>query len=205
MLYISPTFLDSFRRYKNMESGEASDAMRLELLERLRGVMRPPNEAMQRGIDFEDDVCAACDMRYTPKTPDYDMYVREVADFVRGARRQIHVEREIMSGISIHGYIDFLLPGLVVDTKTTLAYEWGKYLHNCQHLAYLYALKPEGITRFEYVVTDFKGVYHEKYDWTPAMDDELRSRIYGWLDYLETDSEMKAAFIAREAVRGIKL
>jgi hypothetical protein len=203
MLYISPTFLDSFRRYMDMDSGEASDAVRQELLDRLRGVRRPPNEAMQRGTDFETDVCAACDMKYTPKGSDYDMYVKEIADFVRGARRQVHVEAEIIPGITIHGYIDFLLPGLIVDTKTTFNYEWGKYLHNTQHLAYLYALKPEGITRFEYVVTDFKGIYHERYDWTSAFEAHLKSRVWLWMDYIDDDAEMKEAFLTHKTKREV--
>jgi hypothetical protein len=140
-------------------------------------------------------------MEYTPKSADYDKYVNEIADFVRGARRQVHVEAEVLPDISIHGYIDFLLPGLIVDTKTTLAYEWGKYLHNAQHLAYLYALKSEGINRFVYVVTDFKGIYHETYDWCDVFENNLRSRIVVWMNYLECDAEMKEAFMTRETKR----
>jgi hypothetical protein len=204
MFYVSPTFLDSFRRYMDMESGEGSDKMREELLDRLRGVKHPPNEAMQRGIEFESNVCAACDGTYMPVNADYDRYVNEIADYVRGARRQVHVEAEILKGISIHGYIDFLLPGLIVDTKTTLAFEWGKYLHNCQHLAYLYALKDEGITRFEYVVTDFKGVYRERYGWTPTFEQELKSRVREWMGYLDSDPEMKEAFMSRETKKEAK-
>jgi hypothetical protein len=201
MLYISPTFLDSFRRYLTLESVEASDAARQELLDRLRGVKHPPNEAMQRGLDFEADVCAACDRKFEPKNTDYDWYVKEIAEYVDGARRQVHVEAEVLPDITIHGYIDFLLPGLIVDTKTTLAYEWGKYLHNTQHLAYLFAL-PD-VRNFEYVVTDFKGVYRERYTWKPEFGNELKARVRQWMNYLECDEEMKEAFMSHKTKREV--
>jgi hypothetical protein len=179
-----------------IEDDTKSKQARQELVNRLRGVRTPPNRAMSRGIAFEDDVCSCCDGKYYPRKEEYDACVRETAVYVQDALRQVHVDVELLDDLHIHGYIDFLLPGAIVDTKTTAKYKFGKYCGNAQHLAYLSWGAPLGITRFAYIIMDFQNmtVTREEYFWAPKMRDNLRSKALTFLDYLKHDAEMDQAF-----------
>jgi hypothetical protein len=186
--------IDSFQYYMSVEDAERSALVRDELLARIRGERRPPNKAMQRGIDFENDVVLAMDGKYKPdKIDKYAECVAEVALVVEGASCQVPVEANI-DGIKIFGFIDFLKRNWVIDTKTTKKYDVGKYLHNNQHLAYLTCLHDSGINNFMYLVTNFSTVFKETYQWKPSFRDDLKSNIARFFDYLETDKEMGTAF-----------
>jgi|GEM_PF-6059965 len=194
---ISPTLLDSFAYYRS-EYG-ATEEKRREILDRLRGVSAPPNEAMQFGANFEQAICDHLEgVRTIPVSASdpYDAAVLEAASIVSGAWRQVHVEYPLTGLITLHGYIDFLTPACVVDTKTTKSYEIGKYLGNMQHRVYLAGLRELGIERFAYVVYDRtqKRIAIEEYFWREAIVDELRGAVNNFLGYLEIDPEMKQAF-----------
>ena len=57
MIELSPTFLDSFAYYQQLAGRDEAEAKRLELLNRLRGIKSEPNEAQQKGLQFERNVC----------------------------------------------------------------------------------------------------------------------------------------------------
>jgi hypothetical protein len=187
MIRLSPTLLDAFWWYQNAED---NDKARQEFLARLRrtGVT---SEAMQRGIDFEDCVAGRRDL---PPDDKYCRCVDEVRETVGDGLQQFHVERVLGDEVLIHGYIDWLSPPMIFDVKTTSRYEPGKYLHNSQHLAYLYCLEPVNIRRFAYVVTDFRAVYREDYAWTDDTEDRLKSRVADLLEYFAVDAEAREAF-----------
>jgi len=203
MPYVSPTLLDSFSYYMRIDNEKKSIQARRELIDRLKGVRTLPNEAMLRGIAFEDNVCAYCDGTYKPVKADYDACVREAAGYVAGARRQVYIDFPLIDDISVNGYIDFLSPGVITDTKTTGEYEFGKYLRNTQHLAYLTWGEPKGYRCFQYVVMDFKrmNVVREEYFWNPVMRDNLCTKALTFTDYLECDAEMKQAFLEHKPYR----
>jgi len=178
----------------SIEDTERSTIARDELLARIRGEKKPPNEAMQRGIDFENNVVLAMNGKYAPgKIDKYAECVLEVAGIVEGSIYQKHVEAEI-DGIIIHGYTDFLRRNWIRDCKTTKKYEIGKYQKSNQHLAYLYCLRELGINNFMYVVTNFRQIFTEIYFWQSSFRDDLKSNIIQFFDYLESDSEMKFAY-----------
>lgn len=205
---ISPTFLDSFAYYQSIENEESYERSRQELLDRLRGVKTPPTEAMLRGIQFEQDVCDVMDGKTISAErklkAEHIGIINSVARMLHGASRQVHVGHWLDSETLIHGYVDFLLPGLIVDTKTTgRAYEWGKYLDNCQHLTYLVSLSPFGYMRFKYIVVTFNqygavDMTQEDYYYRPQMVDTLKSRCAEFFDYLTIDPEMSEAYYARD-------
>jgi len=196
---LSPSLLDSFAYYNACQDEEKSLLLRSEILDSLRGKPRQPNEAMQKGLDFEANVVLACNNKYNNSgNVAYDCCVREIATEVKGSRYQIHVARD-MDGTLLHGFIDFLRADQIYDVKTCGHYDVGKYLRRSQHLIYLYCMAEMNVWKFSYLVTDFQRVYREDYAWHDNMYDELRSRIRDWYDYLCNDTEMRQAFEARDS------
>lgn len=191
---ISPTLLDSFQYYINLEDDERSAISRSELLARLKGEKLPPSPAMQKGIDFENDVVASTLGKYEDSGNEiYDSCVFEIAKITVGSIFQHHVEAEI-GPVIVHGYIDALKANRIYDIKTTKKYEVGKYMHSNQHLTYLYCLQPRRIEHFEFLVTDFKRVYREYYHWENRFGSNLRANIAEFFAYLAVDKEMKQAW-----------
>jgi hypothetical protein len=202
MILVSPTFLDSFRYYQNAE-GECADKARQDLIDRLNGVS-VESEAMRKGIAFEQLVCDYIDGKGGPEGgPPLSRVVSEISGHVRGASRQVHVSALISPGITVHGYVDFLSGDTIYDVKTTSRYEFPKYLRNCQHIAYMAALRGHGIRTFRYLATDFADVFVEEYFWRDAMLDDLRGRVGEFLSYLGADSEMKEAFERKQLKHAI--
>lgn len=192
MIFLSPTFLDSFRHYQDADA-EYADKARRGLIDRLDGVPAG-SEAMRRGVEFEQAVCDRLDGKEEKAGPALGRVIGEAAGHVRGALRQVHVSAPVAPGVTVHGYIDFLRGNTIYDVKTTGRYEFPKYLRNCQHLAYMAALSRYGIRTFKYLATDFSSLYVEEYRWDGSMLDDLRGRAMDFLSYLETDPEMKEAF-----------
>ena len=56
---ITPTLLNSFKYYQNDQWKEPAES-RLDFLKTLSRERFAPNEAMQKGIDFENDINAIC-------------------------------------------------------------------------------------------------------------------------------------------------
>lgn len=94
--------------------------------------------------------------------------------------------------VRLYGYIDELLPDMVVDIKTTTRYEYPKFAGNAQHLVYPWCLRQEGMTldafRYDVVVFSDYGepqMYEELYTWQDDNERVLRGRVEevcGWID-----------------------
>lgn len=194
MKKLSPTLFDSFQYYLSIEDEEESGRVRGELLARLRREPLEPNEAMQRGQMFEDDVRRFCLTGQLPDGPDaYLSCAQEIAALVKDGlyQQEIHL---VTGDVEWTGFIDFLKRNWIYDVKTTAKYEIGKYSKRLQHIVYLLAMKPYGIDRFAYLVTDFNNVYREDYTYLPGMEEELQSAVTEFFGYLENDPEMKDAY-----------
>lgn len=95
--------------------------------------------------------------------------------------------------VFLYGYLDYLLPFMIVDLKTTGKYNVFKYRNNWQHIVYPYCLNQQGIeiTDFEYLVTDFKGVYKEAYAYMPKLDTaRLKEVCERFIEFLEGNREL---------------
>lgn len=94
--------------------------------------------------------------------------------------------------VRLYGYIDELLPDMVVDIKTTTRYEFPKFADNAQHLVYPWCLRQEGMTldtfRYDVVVFSDYGepqMYEELYTWQEDNERVLRGRVEdvcGWIE-----------------------
>lgn len=197
MLYLSPTFLDSFRYWRKMESGEASDAARKQLIDRLKGVKTDPTEAQQKGIDFEREVIKHITGGYDEKYPACEL-ADKIAQFVgkenhRQVPVNIYISRHELGSwgkdVKLTGYIDFLTPSGIIDVKTTSEYFVGKYINNMQHHVYLEDMKILGYKSFHYAVTDWNEFYVETYHYTKDTRGHIIEAIKDVLLYAQWDKE----------------
>lgn len=94
--------------------------------------------------------------------------------------------------VRLYGYVDELLPDMVVDIKTTTRYEYPKFADNAQHLVYPWCLRQEGmmLNTFRYDVVVFSDyaapeMFEEVYNWQDDNERILRERVEdvcGWID-----------------------
>lgn len=157
-LRITQTLLSSWKYSYILENGYE------EFLKTLRKEPKQQTKAMLEGIRFENVVNAVLDG--APIEPDHEWLnpILDITDELWGASQQVTVFREIeIAGIPflLHGVLDFLKQGIIYDTKFSKSYKVGKYLDSPQTSMY-FALVPEA-RLFEYIISDGKYVYREKY------------------------------------------
>lgn len=171
---ITSSLLDSFDWLKNAPKSWQQKAQD-EFVAMIRREPRPPSEACQRGIDFENLVCQNCNtmtdeefknhakLYYEKKgIVGYDNEIAvfntlEVAKACRNGNQQVPVIKDVVLGgkeYHLFGYADIVFPNKIIDIKTTGKYTEGyNYVKRSQH--YLYSLCT-GINTFEYIVADYK-------------------------------------------------
>lgn len=177
--------------FQRMESKTKQDIMDV--------LCKKPKEKtaqMQDGIDFENEVRAACEHRpISIVDPARLACVTEVADVVRGGLWQEKVYKEI----SICG-MDFLLYGLadvikrdhIYDVKFTKKYEIGKYQNSIQHLSYMFC---SNIPHFAYLPSDGQSVWREDYSLSDKTEVLLRGRLASMIENIMADHDMKEAYL----------
>lgn len=157
-LRITQTLLSSWKYSYILDDGYEA------FLKTLRKEPKQQTKAMLEGIRFENVVNAVLDG--APIDPDHEWLnpILDITDELWGASQQVTVFREIeVQGVTflLHGVLDFLKQGVIYDTKFSKRYEVGKYLDSPQTSMY-FALVPEA-RLFEYIISDGKYVYREKY------------------------------------------
>lgn len=165
---ITKTLLNSWMYTFNCAEGYEDEAW-ADFLSTLNREESKPNEAMQNGLDFEDDVyrAARCDANILH--PKWERGIEQVASIIRGAQIQVPAGQNLeLDGRTywVHGIIDALKAGVIYDVKflnksmgsVDIA---GKYLNDAQHPVYFYSL-PEA-REFRYLVSDGDSLYVETY------------------------------------------
>ena len=154
-----------------------------EFLLTLRREPTPTNEAMQKGIDFEDLVTAITEGRGDYKSKWYEA-ADEVAGIVKGAILQFRGSKPAeVRGVPLilYGRFDALKAGVIYDIKFSGSYEVGKYIDSTQHPMYL-EIVPEA-TEFTYLVSNGSNVWPETYtrEETPSIIPTITA-FFDWLD-----------------------
>jgi hypothetical protein len=161
-----------------------------------------PNEAMQKGIDFENDIKIA----YEPfhqidiHHEDYDErqhIVNIFARIVKDGIWQQTCKKDLTIGnqeFLLYGKCDVVKRDTIYDIKFTSNYEVGKFLDSAQHLIYLYCLD---LPKFQYLVSDGEEYWVEDYHNHAEIEDEIKSKINDFLSYLENDKEAKEMFFTK--------
>ena len=155
-----------------------------EFLLTLRREPTPTNEAMQKGIEFEDLVTSITLGRGNEKNRWYAA-AAEVAEIVKGGLLQYRARKEItMRGMNLllYGRLDALKAGVEYDIKFSGSYEAGKYIDSTQHPMYL-EIVPEA-SQFTYLVSNGSHVWPETY--TREETPSILPVISDFFDWLET-------------------
>jgi hypothetical protein len=187
------TLLDSFAYYLRNESEGAQQ----EFLDRVNRVQTPKKDPQLRGTAFEVVVEKAAVEGVFPTEPvkvhDLKVAPHIIEQFAQGmqkASRQVYVETILQTAygpVKVYGFVDEILGGTAFDTKTTGKYEFPKFLGAWQHPAYLEALKPLGVDRFVYRITDFVDYFEEEYFYRSSDTDRLISHCAHLVEFLEAN------------------
>lgn len=148
---------------------EYADEARKDLFRMLKREPSETTEAMQNGIDFENEVYAEAAHTARAPHPAWESGIRKVAQIIEGAPVQVKASRELdVAGMSflVYGVLDALKLGTIYDVKFSSkplsSYDaYGKYLFSAQHPTYFY-LVPEA-NEFTYLVSDGSDLYIESY------------------------------------------
>lgn len=193
---ITPTLLNSLKYYLGSDYANREDFLKTLSREKFE-----PNEAMQKGIDFENDIESFCaefkkeKLTYNPLTDtDYAKCVYEFAEIVKNGYWQEPVKKQIeVAGtkILLYGRCDVIKGNTVYDIKYTKNYNLGKFQNSTQHLIYMFC---SGLDKFKYLVSDLKSYWIEEYVKQSNIEAQLRSEIMRFFDYLDRDKEAKELF-----------
>ena len=197
---ITPTLLNSFQYYIQDEYKSPADS-RADFLRTLSCERFEPNEAMQKGVDFENDIKIATEYKYEywqdNKTVEYDSVIDCLANIVQDGIWQQTCKKDLTIGnqeFLLYGKCDVVKRDTIYDIKYTSNYEVGKFLDSAQHLIYLYCLD---LPKFQYLVSDGEEYWVEDYYNHVGIEDEIKSKISDFLSYLENDKEAKEMFFTK--------
>jgi len=209
---ITPSLINAYQYYINDEWKSPQDS-RADFLKTLSREKFEPNEAMQKGIDFErfvqlfsEEKITFIDGNWHIHTKEfaancppegYEGIIKDIGDIVKGGLWQQSVKKEITVGnqeFLLYGRTDVIKRDTIYDIKFTSNYELGKFLDSSQHLIYLYC---SDLPNFSYLISDGKEFWREDYHNHAGIENEIKSKISDFLGYLENDKEAKEMFLTK--------
>lgn len=156
-----------------------------------------PNEAMQKGIQLENDITAWLqDEGHLPnphESDEYESCIAQIAEKIRGSQLQVKASKDItISGqpFLLYGRVDALRGEWIYDIKYTGKYEVGKYFESPQHKVYFEILDSP---RFAYLVCDGKEVYEEPY--LKEDTDSIIPIVEEFWSWLQSFDEYKKVYV----------
>ena len=118
-----------------------------EFLKVLRREPTETTEAMQNGIDFEDMITSILNSGMCDVEDKWYDAALKAANRVRGGTLQFKAYKQItVNGMDflLHGRLDVLKAGEIIDIKFSKGYDRGKYFDSTQHPMY-FELVPEAV------------------------------------------------------------
>jgi hypothetical protein len=218
---ITPTLINSYQYYIQDEFKSPADS-RADFLKTLSRERFEPNEAMQKGIDFENDIYETCnnncianfnkieprfvqlvlengvaltkDMKERTVMHQYINCVVDFANIVKGGLWQQTCKKDLQVGDK-----EFLLYGKMDVIKRDTIYDI-KFTGNYEigkfldSAQHLIYLYCSGLPTFQYLISDGKDYWIEDYHNHIDIENEIKSKISDFLGYLENDKEAKEMF-----------
>lgn len=150
---------------------------------------------------LNNGIVAALNATYNNRTFCFPMpLVREVSDYYKGALTQQYVQavlHTMFGDVLVYGFIDYVLPFLICDLKTTGRYSVGDFKNHWQHIVYPYAMMENGskVFDFEYNVVEFGksdyNTYTESYSFVPERDvPKLTQHCEDFIRFLQQNREL---------------
>lgn len=151
------------------KADQASERAKEEFIDTLKKVEKPPNEAMQKGIDFERE----CYLGNTPISP-----------IIEGGAFQIVGKKNVIIDdipVLLYGRLDVLKNGTIYDIKRVRQYKAQKYLKSYQHGFYLDLF--EEASTFTYLAYDDGEKLHQEtyYRGQYIPTETVVKEFFGWL------------------------
>lgn len=200
---VTPTLLNSFSYYVKDEWKTPKES-RADFLKTLSREKFEPNEAMQRGIDFENAIQEYCKFlsifKYNmPKIPEFTWHfvISELAGILEGGIWQQSYNKTISIGNNdfvIYCRSDVVKADTVYDIKYTSKYDIGKFQDSAQHLFYLFCSE---LPKASYLISNGKDWWFEDYFNYSSVEDDIKSKISEFLSYLENDKEARDMFYSK--------
>lgn len=191
---ITPTLINAYQYYINDEFKSPAES-RADFLKTLSREKFEANEAMQKGIDFEEEIFIQCSLeKEVGKKLTSNPICDAIVKIVKGGLWQQTCKKDLQVGdkeFLLYGKIDVVKQDTVYDIKFTSNYELGKFLDSAQHLIYLYCT---GLPKFQYLISDGKDYWIEDYYNHANIENKIKSKISDFLGYLENDMEAKKLF-----------
>lgn len=194
---ITASLYNAYRYYaeSSFEGTPESDLKaRQDFLNVLNKVPVPPTEAIQKGIDFENEIYAMTNKGIESQDP----CVREIAEIVKGGYWQQVVQKRVGDYL-LYGKADVIKGNKIFDIKYTGHYDTGKFEGSIQHLLYMECTP---IEEFEYLVSDRKEVWTESYFKQPDNTQILLGRINTMVNFINKTPEFSQAFEAHWTAKG---
>lgn len=156
-----------------------------DFLRTLNREKKQPTAQMLMGTQFENVLNSVLLGEHLPEDHEWKFPITEMSEELWGAQQQVVLFKEIdVDGVPflLHGVLDFLRAGVVFDCKFTKNYYLNKYFSSTvQHQMYM-ELVPEA-RLFEYIISDGKYVYREKYP--REIVDPIEPYIRNFMQFLD--------------------
>lgn len=192
---LTTSLLNSFSWYLKESFAKTEAEQRQEFLQTLRREKTEPNLAMEKGILFEADIMNRCHDQNSSILEDWKSeIVNDIVRVVKSGLWQQSVKKDLKIGNSeflLYGRTDVIKRDTVFDIKFTSNYELGKFQDSSQHLIYLYYSE---LPKFSYLISDGKDWWREDYFNHAGIENEIKSKVSEFLDYLEGDKEAKELY-----------
>lgn len=220
---ITPSLINSFFYYMKDEWKSPADS-RADFLKTLSREKFEPNEAMQKGIDFEYLVEKTCDWEsvnwvsllsmkcqklkslnitnfseaneFYTKNTQYFSCVKEIADVVKDGVWQSSCKKDLqVSGKN------FILYGRCDVIKADTIYDI-KFTSNYDvgkfndSIQHLIYMYCLDLDKFAYLVSDGKSFWREDY-FANDLENKIKSKISEFIQYLERDKEASNMFYSK--------
>lgn len=206
---ITPTLIQSWQYWYSYD-GDNEEEVKSSFLTTLRREKTPTSEAMQKGINFENDIQAVCKKEYQfydysykleknlEVIDKYEECISSIADILNTGMWQIALQKEIQiadTNFLLYGKADVIKEDTIFDIKyTTNAnnYDLGKYSDSIQHLLYMFCAE---LNIFQYIISDGKSYWLEYYNLSNAqIYSALSEKISNFYSFLQNNQEFLKIF-----------
>lgn len=195
---ITPTLLDNFYWCQRLNKIG-------ELVDKINGIKTPISKSALNGIAFENVIN---NLLLEKQVDEFgNVYINSGFTFDKTLSNKIArklsgyqiMQKKIsaiidspVGKIRLHGKVDYAYSDMHVDLKTTKKYATGKYGANNQHGCYSLIEKVNGspILWFNYLVTDFAGIYIEPYEITDLIHNRVIDNICDFVKWLEANRKL---------------
>ena len=137
-----------------------------DFLSTLHREKKPPTQAMLDGTRFENVLNNVLKGEAIPADHEWHSVIAEMSKDLQGSQQQVVLFSDCeVNGqpFLLHGVLDYLLAGSILDCKFTKNYHLNKYFwEGTSQTAMYLALVPEA-RDFTYIISDGNYVYREKY------------------------------------------